>query len=145
MKPTLLISRRETFSAAHRLSNPALSDQRNLETYGKCANPAGHGHNYVLEVCLSGEINPESGFLYDLTALSRVIHEEIIADVDHRNLNTDVEWLDDCVPTTEVLVSRFWERLEAALPSGLLFSVRVQETESNWAECRRPPPAATSG
>ena len=69
--------------------------------------------------------------------------EEVVDHVDHRNLNADVEWLQGCVPTTEALAQRFWQRLEAALPPGILFSVRVRETESNWAECRRTAPSLT--
>jgi 6-pyruvoyltetrahydropterin/6-carboxytetrahydropterin synthase len=134
----VLVTRRESFSAAHRLWNPSLTETRNLEVYGRCSNPAGHGHNYVLEVSVLGTVDPDTGFVFDLKRLAGVVHDEIIAEVDHRNLNSDVEWLCGCVPTTEVLAAVFWARLEAAVAPSVLFSVRVQETEKNTAECSLP-------
>ena len=130
----LRVTRRERFSAGHRLYNPALSDEQNAEVFGKCSNPSGHGHNYVLEVTLEGEVDPETGYLYDLKELSALIHKRIIDDVDHRNLNEDVEWLRGRNPTTETLVSAFWDRLEGELAPGLLCRVRVVETEKNWVD-----------
>ena len=138
--PPVVVTRRETFAAAHRLWNPSLSAERNLDIYGRCSNPGGHGHNYVLEVSVVGEIDPETGFVLDLKRLSEVIREQILTDVDHRNLNSDVEWLRGRVPTTEVLAAAFWERLAAVLAPGVLFSVRVRETEKNSAECCLPVP-----
>src|SRR5687768_6953020 len=111
----LRVTRRERFSAGHRLYNPALSDEQNAEVFGKCSNPSGHGHNYVLEVTLEGEVDPETGYLYDLKELSALMHKRIIDDVDHRNLNEDVEWLRGRNPTTETLASAFWDRLEGEL------------------------------
>lgn len=133
----VLITRRETFSAGHTLRNPAFSDERNREVFGKCANPSGHGHNYVLEVTLSGEVDPDTGFVYDLSELAALMRKLVIADVDHRNLNVDVDWLAGVIPTTENLVCAFWDRLDANLPDGVLHSVRLGETEKNWAERRR--------
>ena len=133
----VLISRRETFSAGHTLYNPAFSDERNRELYGKCSNPSGHGHNYVLEVALRGEVQPDTGFVYDLSELAALMRKLLLADVDHRNLNVDVEWLRGTIPTTENLVCAFWDRLDESLPDGLLYSVRLGETEKNWAERRR--------
>jgi 6-pyruvoyltetrahydropterin/6-carboxytetrahydropterin synthase len=133
----LTITRREVFSAGHTLFNPAFSAERNREIFGKCSNPAGHGHNYVLEVSLRGEIDPETGFVFDLSELSAVIRKHVVNDVDHKNLNVDVDWLTGLIPTTENLVSAFWDRLDANLPDGLLYSVRLIETEKNWAERRR--------
>jgi 6-pyruvoyltetrahydropterin/6-carboxytetrahydropterin synthase len=131
------ITRRERFSAGHTLFNPSFSDQRNRELFGKCSNPSGHGHNYVLEVTLRGEPDPDTGFVYDLAELSALLHKVIIDDVDHRNLNVDVDWLRGVIPTTENLASAFWERLSPNLPEGVLYSVRLRETEKNWAERRR--------
>lgn len=131
------ITRRETFSAGHTLFNPSFSDERNREVFGKCSNPTGHGHNYVLEVTLSGEPDPETGFVHDLAELSALLHKLIIDDVDHSNLNVDVDWLRGVIPTTENLASAFWERLDPNLPEGALYSVRLGETEKNWAERRR--------
>ena len=129
---TVLVGRRETFNAAHQLYDPDLSDDENRRLFGKCTNL--HGHNYVLEVVVAGEIDPASGYVLDLRSLSDVINRQVIQDVDHRNLNTDVPWLKGRVPTTENLAQAFWERLRPELPEGLLWSVRVWETEKNWAE-----------
>ena len=125
------------FSAGHTLFNPEFSDEKNRETFGKCSNPSGHGHNYVLEVTLRGEADPDTGFVFDLSELASVMRKQIIDDVDHRNLNVDVDWLRGVIPTTENLASAFWSRLDANLPAGLLYSVRIGETEKNWAERRR--------
>jgi 6-pyruvoyltetrahydropterin/6-carboxytetrahydropterin synthase len=105
--------------------------------FGKCANPTGHGHNYVLEVTLRGEIDPDTGYLFDLKELSSVMHKLVIDDVDHRNLNVDVDWLRGVIPTAENLASAFFDRLDANLPDGMLYSVRVGETPKNVAERRR--------
>jgi len=129
---TVLVSRRESFNAAHQLWDPALSDQENRRVFGKCANL--HGHNYVLEVVVAGEIDQSTGYVLDLKELSEVISRRIIQDVDHRNLNEDVPWLDGRIPTAENLALTFWERLRPELPEGSLRSVRVWETDKNWAE-----------
>jgi len=129
---TALVGRRESFNAAHQLYDPDLSDEENLRLFGKCANL--HGHNYVLEVVVAGEIDQASGYVLDLKLLSDVITTQILRDVDHRNLNTDVPWLKGRIPTAENLADAFWERLRPELPEGLLRSVRVWETDKNWAE-----------
>ena len=129
---TVLVGRRESFNAAHQLYDPDLSEGENRRVFGKCANM--HGHNYVVEVVVAGEIDPATGYVLDLKVLSEVISRQIIRDVDHRNLNTDVWWLKGRVPTTENLAQAFWERLEPELPGGLLRSVRLWETDKNWAE-----------
>lgn len=133
----MFVTRRESFNAGHTLRHPGFSQERNREVFGKCSNPSGHGHNYVLEVTLSGDVDPETGFLFDLKELSSLIRKLIVDDVDHKNLNVDVDWLDGVNPTTENLVTAFWQRLEPRLPGGLLYSVRLKETEKNWAEQRR--------
>ena len=129
---TVLLGRRESFSAAHQLYDPDLSDDENQRLFGKCVNL--HGHNYVVEVVVAGEIDQASGYVLDLKLLSDIITTHVIHDVDHRNLNTDVPWLKGRVPTTENLADAFWERLRPELPDGLLRSVRVWETDKNWAE-----------
>jgi 6-pyruvoyltetrahydropterin/6-carboxytetrahydropterin synthase len=129
---TVLVSRRESFNAAHQLRDPDLSDDENQRVFGKCANL--HGHNYVLEVVIAGEIQPATGYVMDLKELSDVICRRIIDDVDHRNLNADVPWLRGVIPTAENLALAFWERIRSELPDGLLRSVRLWETEKNWAE-----------
>jgi 6-pyruvoyltetrahydropterin/6-carboxytetrahydropterin synthase len=129
---TVRVSRRESFNAAHQLCDPDLSDAENRRLFGKCANV--HGHNYVLEVVVAGQVDKTSGYVIDLKVLSDVICRQVIQDVDHRNLNTDVPWLKGCIPTAENLALAFWERLRPEFPEGLLQSVRLWETEKNWAE-----------
>jgi 6-pyruvoyltetrahydropterin/6-carboxytetrahydropterin synthase len=131
-RPTALVSRREAFNAAHQLCDPALSDEENERVFGKCANL--HGHNYVLEVVVAGEVDAATGYVVDLKELSEVIRRRVIADVDHRNLNTDVPWLEGRIPTAENLALAFWERIRSELPEGLLRTVRLWETDKNWAE-----------
>jgi 6-pyruvoyltetrahydropterin/6-carboxytetrahydropterin synthase len=126
------VGRRESFNAAHQLYDPGLSETENRRLFGKCTNL--HGHNYVLEVVVAGQVDESSGYVLDLKVLSDVICRQVIQDVDHRNLNTDVPWLKGCIPTAENLAMIFWERLQPELPEGLLRSVRVWETEKNWAE-----------
>ena len=128
----MLVSRRESFNAAHQLYDRALSGEENEMLFGKCANL--HGHNYVLEVVVAGKIDQATGYVLDLKLLSEVIGRRIIDDVDHRNLNTDVPWLEGRIPTAENLALAFWERLGPELPEGVLHSVRLWETDKNWAE-----------
>jgi 6-pyruvoyltetrahydropterin/6-carboxytetrahydropterin synthase len=129
---TVLVSRRESFNAAHQLRDPRLSEADNRRLYGKCANL--HGHNYVLEVVIAGEIDQTTGYVVDLKQLSDIISKRILEDVDHHNLNTDIPWLEGLIPTAENLAVAFWERIRSELPAGSLRSVRVCETDKNWAE-----------
>ena len=129
---TVLVGRRESFNAAHQLCDPDLSDDENRRLFGKCANL--HGHNYVLEVTVAGEIDQATGYVLDLKMLSNLINRQVISDVDHRNLNADVPWLKGRIPTAENLALAFWKRLQPELPDGLLRSVRVWESDKNWAE-----------
>jgi len=129
---TVLVGRRETFNAAHQLYDPGLSDEENRRLFGKCVNL--HGYNYVLEVVVAGKVDQASGYVMDLKVLSDIMNGQVIQDVDHRNLNTDVPWLKGRIPTAENLAVTFWERLQPELPEGLLRSVRVWETDKNWAE-----------
>ncbi len=127
------ISRREGFNAAHQLRDVSLSEDENRRLYGKCVNL--HGHNYAVEVVVSGAIDPSTGYVMDLKRLSDLVTVEIIQHVDHRNLNTDVAWLRGQIPTAENLALAFWARLQPHLQQGSLRRVRVRETEKNWAEC----------
>lgn len=130
----LTISRRATFAAAHRLFRPEWDDDRNAAVFGKCANPGGHGHNYVLEVTVGGELDPETGMIADLTWVKEVMDRYVLDHVDHRNLNTDVEMLRGVVPTAECLALAFWQRLVGPIGErARLVRVRVQETENNVA------------
>jgi 6-pyruvoyltetrahydropterin/6-carboxytetrahydropterin synthase len=129
---TVLVSRRESFNAAHQLRDPGLSEAENRRLYGKCVNL--HGHNYVLEVVVAGEIDQTTGYVLDMKQLSDVMSKRILEDVDHHNLNTDIPWLEGLIPTAENLAVAFWERIRSELPAGSLRSVRVCETDKNWAE-----------
>ncbi len=129
-------TRRETFSAAHRLYNPELSDEKNLEIYGKCSNPNWHGHNYQLEVVIAGEIDPATGYLIDLKLLKKIIHEYVIGKVDHKNLNTETDFMKGVIPTAENICIEIWNQLEDKIPSGRLYSVKIYETENNYFEYR---------
>ena len=127
------LTRRESFSASHRLWSKSLSDEENYALYDKCANPNGHGHNYVLEVTVQGYPDPQTGMVLNLTTLKAAMHEQVIQWVDHKHLNYDVPWLEGSIPTTELLVIKFWERLADTLPGGLLYEVKLYETEHNCA------------
>lgn len=130
------LTRRTTFSAAHRLWSKRLTEEENIALYDKCANPNGHGHNYILEVTVRGDPDPHTGMVLNLTDLKQVINEYVIAWVDHKHLNYDVPWLEGSIPTTEMLVIKFWERLEGTLPQGLLYEVKLYETDNNIASYR---------
>ncbi len=130
------LTRRMSFSASHRLWSEQLTDVENYAIYEKCANPNGHGHNYVLEVTVQGEPDAQTGMVLNLTDLKRVINKQVVESVDHKHLNYDVTWLVGCIPTTEVLVVKFWERLVGSFPSGMLYEVKLHETENNVASYR---------
>jgi 6-pyruvoyltetrahydropterin/6-carboxytetrahydropterin synthase len=130
------LTRRTSFSAAHRLWSEYLSEEENIALYEKCANPNGHGHNYVLEVTVKGTPNPRTGMVLNLAELKQAINEQVVNWVDHKHLNYDVPWLEGSIPTTEVLAIKFWERLQRALPEGLLYEVKLYETENNIASYR---------
>ena len=130
------LTRRERFNAAHRLYRPDWSDEKNSEVYGKCANPNWHGHNYTLFVTVRGEVNPELGYVVNLKALSRIIQENIIDKVDHKNLNVEVDFMKGRLASTENIAIAIWEQL-APLVGDLgiaLHSIRLEETENNSVE-----------
>jgi 6-pyruvoyltetrahydropterin/6-carboxytetrahydropterin synthase len=130
------LTRRTSFSASHRLWSEYLTDEENYVLYEKCANPNGHGHNYVLEVTVRGIPDPQTGMVLNLTELKQAINEQVVKWVDHKHLNYDVPWLEDYIPTTELLAMKFWERLEPVLPRGLLYEVKLYETDNNSASYR---------
>jgi 6-pyruvoyltetrahydropterin/6-carboxytetrahydropterin synthase len=132
--PTVKVTRRLHFSAAHRLFNPAYSDAKNLEVFGLCSNPNWHGHNYELDVTVEGEMDPSTGFVIDLKKLRDVAEEVVVNDVDHRNLNLDVDWLQGVLPTTENLVVAIWNRLVDRIPAGRLVRLVLWETPRNYVE-----------
>lgn len=130
------VTRRERFSAAHRLFNPELSDEENFRLYGLCSNPNWHGHNYVLEVVVSGEINPETGYLIDLKILKNIIRKYIISKVDHKNLNLETDFMKGIIPSAENITVAVWKQLVNKIPAGKLYSVKLYETENNYFEFR---------
>ena len=130
------LTRRTTFSASHRLWSNQLSEAENYAVYEKCANPNGHGHNYVLEVTVHGNVDPRTGMVLNLTDMKRITNEQVIHWVDHKHLNYDVPWLEGVIPTAEMLAIKFWERLEGGFPPGLLYEVTLHETENNSAVYR---------
>ena len=133
----MLLVRRETFCASHRLWNPEKDAAWNEATFGACGRPNGHGHNYVLEVSVEGEIDPASGMVMNLTVLKRALQEAILSKVDHYDLNHDVGFLAGVIPTTENVALAFWHELEQALPAGSLYRLRLWETEKNYVELSR--------
>jgi 6-pyruvoyltetrahydropterin/6-carboxytetrahydropterin synthase len=134
-KNMIALTRSLDFSAAHRLHAPELSDAENSELFGKCNNPHGHGHNYVVEVTVTGEPDPTTGMIVDLGALDAVLKREIEARYDHKHLNLDVPDFKDRNPTSENLTRAIWEHLEGNIPApARLFRVVVRETERNYFE-----------
>ena len=111
----LAIAKLFDFSASHTLSRPDWSAAKNLEVFGKCSNPNGHGHNYRLEVVVSGVAALETGMLIDTSKLSEIVERVVLNDLDHRNLNLDVAWLQNIMPSSENLVEAIWGRLQPAI------------------------------
>jgi 6-pyruvoyltetrahydropterin/6-carboxytetrahydropterin synthase len=129
----IYLTRRAHFCAAHRLYRPELSDQENLELFGKCATPGGHGHNYTIEVTVAGDPNPRTGMVVDLKKIKKVLHEEIVDAWDHRDLGTDVPMLQGVIPTAENLAIAIWNSLEGKLGAEL-HRVRLFETANNYVD-----------
>ena len=125
------LGRRYRFCASHRLYRPEWDEARNMETFGKCANPYGHGHNYTVEVLVAGNRDPVTGMVFDIVALDAIAQHEVIAPFDHTNLNLDSAFA-HCVPTSENVCVEIFNRLLAALPEGALRQVRVEETPNNF-------------
>ena len=128
------VGRREHFNAAHRLYRPDWSDERNTAVFGVCANPNYHGHNYELEVRLTGKPDAETGYLIDLKVLSQIIKAEILDRYDHRNLNLDTEEFRTLNPTAENIAVIVWRRLRAVLAPELRLHVTLFETPRNFVE-----------
>ncbi|XP_065165578.1 6-pyruvoyl tetrahydrobiopterin synthase [Atheta coriaria] len=126
------LTRREHFSACHRLHSPHLSDEENAKVYGKCNNPNGHGHNYNVEVTLCGEIDPRTGMVYNLSDLKQDIAIAIMDVADHKNLDKDIPYFNNIPSTTENLAVFLWNNLSKAMKQpDLLYEVKIWETENN--------------
>lgn len=132
----LYVTRKEVFSASHRLYNDHLTDEENISLYDKCANRYGHGHNFTLEVVVRGEVDPKTGYVLDLKILKKIIHEHIIKKVDHRHINYEVDFMEGIIPTSENICVAIWKELHDKIPVGQLYSVKLFETENNYVEYR---------
>lgn len=130
----IYVTRREVFSASHRLYNDDLTAEENIALYDKCSNPYGHGHNFILEVVVCGEVDKKSGYVIDLKILKKIIRENIIIKVDHRSLNHEVDFLTGIIPTAENICVAIWDELKNKIPTGKLYSVKLFETENNYVE-----------
>jgi 6-pyruvoyltetrahydropterin/6-carboxytetrahydropterin synthase len=132
--PRCAVTRRVHFNAAHRLHNPARSEQWNRDTFGPCNNPNFHGHNYEVDITVVGEVSPETGYVFDLNRLKRLAEERVLSRLDHRNLNLDVEWFADLIPSSENIAVVIWRELRAALPPDLDLRIRLWETPRNYVD-----------
>ncbi len=133
--PTVTVTRLLRFNAAHRVHNPALSDEENAALFGKCNNPNWHGHNYTLEVSVHGPVDARTGYVMDLGQLKRLVEQTVVDLVDHRNLNVEVPFMRDVIPTTENLVVAMWAQIAPILPEGArLQRLKLWETENNYVE-----------
>lgn len=128
------VFRKEHFNAAHRLYNPEWSDEKNNLVFGKCNNPHFHGHNYELFVKLTGEVDPVTGYVYDMKKLSDLIREKIIRKFDHKNLNLDTEYFKELNPTAENIAVVIYNILRKELDHSLELKIRLYETERNFVE-----------
>lgn len=130
------LTRRECFCSAHRLFNPAFSDEKNLEIYGKCSNSNWHGHNYIMYVTVKGDINPETGMVINIKELSEVIKNKVIDKLDHRNLNLEVDFLQGMIMSAENITIAIWKELENGLKTtgAKLHKIKLIETENNYIE-----------
>lgn len=132
--PKVYLTRRETFSASHRLHSKSLTDEQNLNIFSKCNNPNGHGHNYILEVTITGSINPQTGMLMNITDLKNIIQNHVLDLVDHKHLDLDVEYFREMnlVSTTENLCVFIWNQLVMNLDKNAhLYEIKLYETEKN--------------
>ena len=132
----IYITRRERFSAAHRMFRQEWSDEKNFQVFGKCSNPNWHGHDYVLYVTIKGEPSVETGFFMNISDLKDIIREKVVERLDHRNINTEVGFMKGKVATTENLAIAIWDELKPAIEEAgaELHSIKIQETENNTIE-----------
>ena len=131
---TVTVIRRLQFNAAHRVHNPALSDEENRALFGKCNNPNWHGHNYTLDVSVTGPVDERTGYVIDLAKLKQIVQREVVDKVDHRNLNLEVDFMRDVIPTTENIVVAMWRAIEPHVTPGRLSRLVLWETPNNYVE-----------
>ena len=132
--PSVTVTRRLQFNAAHRVHNPALSDEENNRLFGKCNNPNWHGHNYTLDVSVRGPVDDRTGYVLDLGALKKIVEERAVNLIDHRNFNLDVPFMRGVIPTSENIVVAIWRELEPAIKPGRLARLVLWETPNNYVE-----------
>lgn len=133
--PVLFITRKAHFNAAHKLYNPLWDKEKNETIFGKCANENWHGHNFDLEITIKGYVNPETGFIMDLKTLKNIIETHVIDQLDHKNLNLDVPFLKDKLPSIENIVLEIWNILIQYLPKNTkLHKIHLIETKNNSVE-----------
>ena len=130
----ILLTRKAEFSASHYYWNDAWTEEENVRKFGKCANRNGHGHNYTLEVTVSGEIDARTGFVVDLKELKGVLEKEVVSVYDHRHLNLEVPEFKAAIPTTENIAIAVWKRLKGKIPGASLHRVRVYELPDLFAD-----------
>lgn len=129
------LTRVEHFNAAHKLCNPNWSKEKNEAVFGKCANENWHGHNYELYITVKGRPNPDTGFVFDVKELSRIINQYVIEQLDHKNLNVDVSFMKDQLCSTENLAIAIWQQLQPHLPAGVqLHGIKLYETPRIFVE-----------
>jgi len=128
------VCRKEHFNAAHRLHNPAWTEEQNNAVFGLCSNPNFHGHNYELIVRLTGPVNPDTGYVYDLKKLSDLVKEEVVDKFDHKNLNLDTEEFSQLNPTAENIAVVIWNKLRDKISPDYELAVTLYETERNFVE-----------
>lgn len=128
------VCRKTHFNAAHRIFNPAWDDNENARVFGICSNPSYHGHNYDLVVKLTGDVNPDTGYVFDMKKLKDIVEELIIEKFDHKNLNIDVEHFRNVIPTAENIAIRIWQILKNNIPDKYKINVILYETERNFVE-----------
>ena len=132
--PDVTVTRRLLFNAAHRVHNPALSDEENQRLFGKCNNPNWHGHNYTLDVSVRGEVDEKTGYVIDLALLKRIAEQKAVDLIDHKNLNLDVAFMRGVIPTSENIVVAIWRELAPAIERGTLVRLVLWETPNNYVE-----------
>lgn len=131
---TCVVTRRLHFNAAHRVYDPALSDEENARVFGPCSNPHYHGHNYELDVSVEGEIDPKTGYVMDLARLKAIVEREVVRHLDHRNLNVEVPFLSGVNPTAEQIAVACWNVLAPQVAPARLHRVRLWETHHNYVD-----------
>jgi 6-pyruvoyltetrahydropterin/6-carboxytetrahydropterin synthase len=132
--PQVTVTRRMMFNAAHRVHNPALSDAENVALFGKCNNPNWHGHNYTLDVSVTGDIDERTGYVIDLGKLKAIVNAEVVDKADHKNFNVEVDFMKGVIPTSENIIVAMWRVLEPAIKPAKLSRLVLWETANNYVE-----------